>query len=134
MYKQIFLSSLISALVAALFGYTYTTFYTSIVVDFTESASVLKILSVYLIFLLITGVLYFFMRRILSSSVADFLITVFISLVSIGAVFVVMKMDDPVFKNEDAEIMKDFYKGFLMPLLFMPGLIWLSVKPLMIKS
>jgi hypothetical protein len=45
----------------------------------------------------------------------------------------VLKSNDPTFKNEDAELMKDFFKGFLMPMLFFPALSWFTFKPLIIK-
>jgi hypothetical protein len=39
-------------------------------------------------------------------------------------------MDDPILKNEDAALMIDYFKGFLMPLLFVPTLSWMSFRPL----
>ena len=37
------------------------------------------------------------------------------------------------FKNEDAQMMIDYYKGFVMPMLFFPALSWMTFKPLFIK-
>lgn len=133
MYKNIFLSSLISALIAAGVGLTYTSFYASIIVDFSEAVSSVKILANYTLISMLAGLLYFGLLKLFPSKWADFIISLLLSFFSVGLVFYVMKMDDPVFKNEDAELMKDFFKGFLMPLLFLPALCWLTMKPLFVK-
>jgi hypothetical protein len=38
-------------------------------------------------------------------------------------------MKEPVFKKEDTLLFVDFYKGFLMPILFFPLLSWFTFKP-----
>jgi len=56
-----------------------------------------------------------------------------LSLASIGAVFYVLGAEDPIFKNEDVSIMADYFKGFIMPMLFFPALTWFTFKPLIVK-
>jgi hypothetical protein len=43
-------------------------------------------------------------------------------------------MDDPKFKNEDAQLFIDYFKGFIMPLIFFPVLSYFTIKPLFEKN
>jgi hypothetical protein len=80
------------------------------------------------------SILFFGISKIITNkSIATFLFNLLLSGVSIALVFYVLKSNDPTFKNEDAELMKDFFKGFLMPMLFFPALSWFTFKPLIIK-
>jgi hypothetical protein len=69
-------------------------------------------------------------RLVKNVRTGDFLFNLVLSGVSFAAVFMVLKMEDPIFKNEDAQLMIDYYKGFFMPLLFFPALSWMTMKPL----
>ncbi len=68
-----------------------------------------------------------------NKSLAAFICNFILSGFSIALVFYVFLMDDPEFKNEDAMAMIDYFKGYLIPLVFIPALSWMSLKPLFIK-
>lgn len=134
MFARIFSLGIISSLFATIVSVIYTSFYTNVIVDFTEVANFFQILSYNVMIGTFASILYFGISRIITNkSIATFLFNLVLSGVSIALVFYVLKSTDPTFKNEDAELMKDFFKGFLMPMLFFPALSWFTFKPLIIK-
>lgn len=68
-----------------------------------------------------------------NKSLAAFICNFILSGFSIALVFYVFTMDDPEFKNEDSMMMIDYFKGYLIPFVFIPALSWMSFKPLFIK-
>jgi hypothetical protein len=134
MFARIFSLGIISSLFATFVSVVYTSFYTNVIVDFSEVASVIKILAYNVMIGTFASILFFGISKIITNkSIATFLFNLLLSGVSIALVFYVLKSNDPTFKNEDAELMKDFFKGFLMPMLFFPALSWFTFKPLIIK-
>jgi hypothetical protein len=133
MFKKIFLLAIVSGLMASLVSIVYVSGYKTLV-DFSEIASYVNIFSYNFLFAMIACFLFFGISSVLKNkSIATFLFNAILSMLSIGLVFYVLKTEDPTFKNEDAELMKDFFKGFLMPMLFFPALSWFTFKPLFIK-
>ena len=134
MYKQVFISSSIAAVFSALISYIYVSFYCKEIIDFSEAASTVKIITTNLSVCMAGGLIYILARKVLSIKWADFVIGFLLSLYAISMIFIVLKSDDPTFSNPDTEMMKDFYKVFIIPLSFIPSLSWLTFKPLFVKS
>lgn len=135
MFKNLFFLGLTSIIVSTGVAIVYTSFYFSRLVDFSEVVSFVQILAHYAIFLMI-GVLIFagLFRLLKKIRLVAFLVNTLLSLLSVLAVFHVLKSNDPVFKNEDAQLMIEFFKGFMMPLLFIPSLVWMSLQSLFISE
>ena len=133
--SRIILHSFSSGLLAAFACFLYATFYYTLV-DFSEG------LSKYIIFIAffkncwlaatLMSIIYYSLKGFLLKRgiLADLLSGLLFSAASVALVFYVLKMQDPVFKTEDAQLFVDFYKGFLMPMLFFPLLAWFTLKPL----
>ena len=134
--SRIILHSFSSGLLAAIACFFYATFYFGLIVDFSEG------LSKWIIFIVfykncffaagIMSMIHYLLKWILHKKgiLADLLSGLFFSIATIAFVFYVLKMKDPVFKTPDAQLFVDFYKGFLMPILFFPLLAWFTLKPL----
>lgn len=134
MFKRIFLHCLTAGLFSTFVSYLYTSFYKGIIVDFTEVMGIKQLLTYNLIFAMAVCFVFFALTRTIKrQNIASFIMSFLLSAISIGLVFYVLKTNDPTFKNEDAELMKDFFKGFLMPMLFFPALSWFTFKPLFVK-
>ena len=133
---RIVMHSFSTALLSALACYFYATFYYSLLVDFSEGSSKGIIFIVFLkncFFAAgIMSMIHYLLKWILHKKeiLADLLSGLFFSIATIASVFYVLKMKDPVFKTPDAQLFVDFYKGFLMPILFFPLLAWFTLKPL----
>lgn len=134
MFKRIFLHAVASGLFSTLVSYIYTSFYKGIIVDFTEVVGIKQILAYNMLLAMSTCFIFFALTKVIKKqAIASFIMNFLLSTISIVLVFYVLKTDDPTFKNEDAELMKDFFKGFLMPMLFFPALSWFTFKPLFVK-
>ena len=132
--------AIIHALTASAFSaivcYCYAAFYFNLIVDFSEGASMWSLIGR---FFVLSGLLtlpislcyqlgiHFFPKN---TRLVEFLLGLIFSGLTIGLVFYVLKMKEPVFKKEDTLLFVDFYKGFLMPMLFFPLLSWFTLKPL----
>jgi len=134
MNKQVFISSAVAAIFSTVVSFIYVSFYCKVIVDFSEAAGFIKILTSNLSVCMAGGLIYILFRRFLSVKWADFGVSFLLSLYAIGMIFIVLKSDDPTFSNADTELMKDFYKGFIIPLSFIPSLSWMTFKPLFVKS
>ena len=133
--SRIILHSFSSGLLAALACFFYATFYYTLV-DFSEG------LSKYIIFIAffkncllaatLMSIIYYSLKGFLLKQgiLADLFSGLLFSAATVALVFYVLKIQDPVFKTEDAQLFVDFYKGFLMPMLFFPLLAWFTLKPL----
>ena len=133
--SRIILHSFSSGLLAALACFFYATFYYTLV-DFSEGLSKVVIFITFFkncfLSAIIMSVIYYLLKGFLLKQgiLADLLSGLLFSAATVALVFYVLKMQDPVFKTEDAQLFVDFYKGFLMPMLFFPLLAWFTLKPL----
>ena len=133
--SRIILHSFSTALLSAMACFLYATFYYTLV-DFSERLSKVVIFITFfkncLLSAIIMSVIYYLLKGFLLKRgiLADLLSGLLFSSATVALVFYVLKMQDPVFKTEDAQLFVDFYKGFLMPMLFFPLLAWFTLKPL----
>ena len=135
MFKHLFFLGIGSALLSSTACMIYSKLYFSTLVDFSEAAGYLKLISGCFMFCMSAVFLSYLMAKIISNKAwSEFMINLIISAVSMGLVFIILGSDDPVFKNEDAQLMIDYYKGFIMPMLFFPALAWFTLKPILIKA
>lgn len=135
MFKGSFLTGIISGIVATIACLVYSNLYAGMLVDFTEATSTLKILSNCMMVSMIGCFVFFGLSKVFKNArIAEFLFNLLVTLASLATVFLFLKSNDPEFKNEDAQMMIDYYKGFVMPMLFLPALSWMTFKPLFIKS
>lgn len=135
MFKGAFLTAIISGVVATIACLVYSNFYAGILVDFTEATGIIAVLSNCMMFSMVGCFVYFGLSKIIKNQrFAEFFFNLLVTIASLAAVFLFLKSDDPEFKNEDAQMMIDYYKGFVMPMLFFPALSWMTFKPLFIKS
>ncbi len=135
MFVQFFILALVSGGAASLACYTYTSFYYSLLVDFSEAAGLPLLMAVCFGVAMLACFGNYALRRVIKrAGLADFILNALLSMSSIGMVFVMLNAEDPVFKNEDAALFVDFFKGFVMPMIFFPALTWFTFKPLIIRS
>lgn len=135
MFKKFFLLGLISALASTLVCIGYTQVYYEKIVDFSEANGILLLFSYSLLAAMIACVLAFSIHSIIKhQKIADVLFNLLFAIASVTGVFVVLAAKDPDFQTENAQLFAEFYKGFLMPMLFFPFLTWFTLKPLIIKS
>lgn len=134
MFKNIFFLGVVSGILATIACIIYSLGYFSIIVDFSESTSMVKILSYCMGVSMIVCFVYYGIRKFIKNgNIADFIFNLLFSLGSLFSVFYVLNSTDPEFVNEDAALMIDYYKGFIMPMLFFPVLGWIIAKPLFTK-
>lgn len=134
MFKNFFILGLVSAIATSIACFVYTYMYYSILVDFSEANGMIMLSAFSFLVAMIASFLNFFSRKLFrKTTVADFIFNLVFSLVSILMVFVVLDMKDPNFQTENAKLFAEFYKGFLMPMLFFPILTWFTFKPLIVK-
>ena len=134
MFKRFFFLAAVSGLFASLVSWVYASVYKNMIADFTEASSYWYLLcfSVMITFgisILGTGIYAFVKNKTAASFVSNFILSGF----SVALVFYVFTMNDPEFKNEDSMAMIDYFKGYLIPFVFIPALSWLTFKPLFIK-
>jgi len=135
MFKQFFFLGLFSAASSLILAFIYSEIYFDQIADFSEGFSMIFFGSFYLSVGLLACFLMVGIRYIIAKSTSAE--TVFNSLFSMGTLFLVfylLKMNDPEFSKEEAVIMEDYYKSFIIPMLFFPLLTWFSLRPLIIKS
>jgi hypothetical protein len=138
MFKNIFLAGLTSSLFGTLISiaYIFVFKYSPLEVDFTEKASVEYLLSLNVLIGMLTCFVYFALIKLLKKeNIASFLVGLILSGVSIAiALLFMFKVDNQLtFKNENAELYKDYYYFILAPISFFSGLSWFTFKPLFIK-
>ena len=136
MFKNVFFLGLSAGILATVACLIYSNLYYSILVDFSEGAGLVKLLSNCMLATMIGCFVYFGVSKLIKkANVAEFIFNLLITLASIAIVFYVLKSDDPLFKEDsDASFMSDYYKTFIMPMLFFPALAWVTLKPLFIKA
>ncbi len=135
MFKNSLFLGITAGIAATIACLVYTSFYFEQLVDFSEAFGLVKMLSTCMLFTVGASFVHFGLHWLIKKVVlAELIFNLLVTLASIGAVFYVLKSIDPVFKNEDAQLMIDYYKGFVMPMLFFPALGWFTFKPLFFKK
>lgn len=134
MFKRFFFLALASGLFSSLVSWIYSSIYKSIIADFTEVSGYWHLLCFSLmitlgISILGAGIYALFKNKAVAAFTSNFILSGF----SVALVFYVFTMNDPTFKNEDSMAMIDYFKGYLIPFVFIPALSWMSFKPLFIK-
>lgn len=134
MFKRFFFLAITAGLFSSVIAWAYSSFYKNTIADFTEVTGFWHLLCFSLmitlgISILGTGIYALLKNKSLASFICHFILSGF----SISLVFYVLAMDDPEFKNEDAMAMIDYFKGYMIPFVFIPALSWMSFKPLFIK-
>ena len=138
MFKNIFVTGLVSSLFGTLISvcYIFIFKYSPLEVDFTEKASIGYLLGFNVLIGMSTCFLYFALVKLMKKeNIASFIVGLILSGASIViAVLFMFKVDSQlIFKNENAELYKDFYYFILAPISFFTGLSWFTFKPLFIK-
>lgn len=136
MFKQFFILGLISSIASSVAGFVYLYIYNNIIqIDFSEAFNLTTIVSDSALICFVAAVINFALRKMMKKHhIADFILNTLLALLAIGLVFLTLKSEDPVFQNEDTQIMVDYYKGFVMPTLFFPALAYFMFKPLVIRN
>jgi hypothetical protein len=130
-FRNHFIHALLAGVFSTLISWFYVSVYAKNIVDFSEYTSLLKLLGFSLMITIGAAFLSAGISKVVKNKSWNAFLSQFIlSGLTIALVFYVLKMDDPILKNEDAALMIDYFKGFLMPLLFVPTLSWMSFRPL----
>lgn len=134
MFQRFFFLAVISGLFSSIVAWIYSSVYKNMIADFTEASGYWHLLCFSLMItigtsILAAGIYTLLKTKPLASFVCNFILSGF----SVALVFYVFTMDDPEFKNEDSMAMIDYFKGYLIPFLFIPALSWMTFKPLFIK-
>jgi len=134
MFKRFFFLALVAGLFSSLVSWIYSSIYKSIIADFTEVSGYWHLLCFSLMITLGISILGAGIYALVKNkSLAGFICNFILSGFSISLVFYIFTMNDPEFKNEDAMVLIDYFKGYLIPIAFIPALSWMSFKPLFIK-
>jgi hypothetical protein len=135
MFKNIFFLGLTSSFLATAACMVYSQMYFSILVDFSEATGIMTVLTNCLIGAMAACFVFIALTKLIKKTfIAEFVFNLLVTLASISAVFLLLKSNDPVFVNEDAQLMIDYYKGFVMPMLFFPALAWFTLKPIFVRK
>jgi hypothetical protein len=138
MFKNIFFAGLAASIFGTLISVAYIAVfkYSPLEVDFTEKASFTFLLSLNLTGGMTACLMYFgWLKLVKKESLAAFNVGFLLSGAAIALALKFMFTVDAelVFKNENAELYKDFYYFILAPIAFFPVLSWFTFKPLFIK-
>lgn len=134
-FKNIFFLGFSAGILATVACVVYTKGYYSMLADFSEVMGIVKLISNCMLATMVACIVFFGINfMIKNTAVAEFIFNLLVTMASVATVFVVLKSNDPEFKSEDAMIMVDYYKGFVMPMLFFPALAWFTLKPLFIRK
>lgn len=134
MFKRFFFLAVIAGLFSSLVSWIYASVYKSMIADFTEVTGYWHLLCFSAMITLGTSILAAAIDALIKNkTAASFICNFILSGFSIALVFSVFTMNDPEFKNEDSMAMIDYFKGYLIPFVFIPALSWMTFKPLLIK-
>jgi hypothetical protein len=138
MFKKIFILALIAGIFSTVISLAYILVfkYSPLEADFTEKASFTYLLAFNMIAAMSACFVYFAISKLLKKeNVASFIFGFIFSGATIAAaLYFMLKVDSTLsFKNENAEMFKDFYYFILAPVSFIPALSWFTFKPLFIK-
>ncbi len=139
MFRNIFFAGLTASIFGTLISvaYIFVFKYSPLEVDFTEKASFIYLLSFNLLIGMITCFVYFaFLKIVKKENIVSFIVSFLLCGVSILLALMFMFTVDTtlVFKNENAELYKDYYYFILAPISFFPALSWFTFNPLFIKK
>jgi hypothetical protein len=139
MFKKIFLTGLVATVFGTLISLAYFMIfkYSPLQLDFTEKASFVNLLAFNMFIGMATCVLYFILHSIIKKeTIVSFVFGLLLSgsAISIALLFLFKVDKDLVFKDENAELYKDFYYFIYAIVTFFPVLSWFTFKPLFIKS
>ena len=139
MFKNIFFTGLIASIFGTLISvlYIFVFKYSPLEVDFTEKASFQYLLSFNMFIGMSTCFIYFVLIKLFKKEqITSFIVGFVLSGASIViALLFMFKVDTQLaFKNENAELYKDFYYFILAPISFFPVLSWFTFKPLFIRK
>ena len=135
MFKNSFFLGIVAGLASTLACFIYTKFYYSIIVDFSEAVNLTTTLAGCFGFAMLAVVIRYGIKQVIKNDrFAELTVNLIISMLSIGLVFYMLNADDPQFENENAQLMVDFYKGFVMPMLSFPALAWFTFTPLFTRK
>lgn len=136
-------NSIFAGLTASIFGtiisvaYVLVFKYSPLEADFTEKANVTYLLGINAIIGMSNSVVYFGLASLIKKeNIAAFINGFLLSGGVIAYALMLMFTVDTelVFKNENAELYKDFYFFILAPIPFFSVLSWFTFKPLFIKN
>ena len=139
MFKKFFLTGLVATIFGTLISLAYFMLfkYSPLQLDFTEKASFVNLLAFNMFIGMAACVLYFILHSIIKKeTIASFVFGLLLSgsAISIALLFLFKVDKDLVFKDENAELYKDFYYFIYAIVTFFPVLSWFTFKPLFIKS
>jgi hypothetical protein len=133
--KQTFIWGVSSIILATFVSLAYTQIYHKMIVDFSEGVSFFQLLALNTAIGFLAVILTAVFRKIISNkSISLFISNALLFVAAFGFVFGILGMDDVTFKNEDAALFVEYFKGYLMPLVFIPFLAWFSLSPLFSKK
>ena len=138
MFKNIFFAGLTASSFGTIISvaYIYVFKYSPLEADFSEKASIIYLLSLNTMVGMVACFLYFGLLKILKEEkIAAFIVGF---LLSGGAIVLALKFMFTVdmelaFKNENAQVMSEYYYYVLAPVAFFPVLSWFTFKPIFIK-
>lgn len=135
MFRQSLILGILSGVVSGIISIVYCYFYYSNLFDFSEAMNYTFVLSTNVLIGSVAGMIYAVLNKLIFNwKIRDFVFNVCYVVASLGMVLVVLGMDDPQFTDTFLKEVTVFYKGFLMPLVFLPVLTWFVLKPLFSKK
>ncbi|MCC6700672.1 MAG: hypothetical protein IT221_04065 [Fluviicola sp.] len=139
MFKQLFFTGLIASIFGTIISVAYFAVfkYSPLEVDFTEKATIVYLLGFNALVGMSNCFVYFGLSKVIKKEHLAAFINGF--LLSAAAIVIALlwmfKVDTSLtFKNETAELYKDYYYFILAPIAFFPVLSWFTFKPLFIKK
>lgn len=135
MFKQCFFLGLAAGVLATTVCMAYTEVYAGLgIADFSEAVPLLQVAAKCFVITMTACFIFYGANKVLKKEYyAEFVFNLLFAGACVGLVFLVFKSNDPEFKNEDAMIMVDYFKAFVLPMVFFPALSWLILKPLFIR-
>jgi len=136
MFLRIFIIAVVSSLFGTVVSYTYKQVYATILtMDFSEGASLFKLLAYNTMFCFGIAILYALIAQGLKrDKLANFVTNFTASAATIAFVFFQLKMKDPTFKDPSVAGMESYFNTFFIPILFFPALSWMTFKTLISKD
>lgn len=131
------------SLLASIFGtiisvcYILVFKYSPLEADFSEKASISYLLGINLLICMLTCLVYFILASLFKKeNIAAFINGFLLSGVAVSFALLLMFTVDTklTFKNENADLYKDFYFFIIAPIPFFSVLSWFTFKPLFIKE
>lgn len=139
MFKQLFFNGLAASLFGTIISvlYMFVFKYSPLEADFSEHASLTYLLGFNALFGMSTCFVQFGLSKLIRKEhILSFVVGFLLSGTAIAiALMTMFKVDAQLtFKNENAQLYKDFYFFILAPIAFFPVLSWFTFKPLFIKK